>query len=284
MKNFFLGAVAPTLLLGTGCITRAVVSEVRQCSTVFLRRQGQALRGRRGDRSGAAGLPTILCMAFVYLVRHGQASFLANDYDQLSARGRAQAGLLGALWREQGPPFDAVWTGTLRRHEQTLAALSEELPGLPPPQATPALNEYDAEALLRALQPAPVRPPKDTAEGYRAYFVHLRQALGQWMDGALAPPELGTFVAFRQALVHWLQQQQDGTERRVLVVSSGGPISTLVGHVLGVTPATMVDLNFQMRNTAVSTLLASRSRCQLLSFNELPHLQQRTHRTLLTSA
>ena len=240
--------------------------------------------GRKGDRGGAAGLQKMDAMAFVYLVRHGQASFLAANYDQLSANGRAQAGLLGAMWREQGPPFDAVWTGTLRRHKQTLAALSEALPGLPPAQATPALNEYDAEALLRALQPAPVLPPKDSAEGYRAYFSHLRLALGQWMDGALAPPELGSFVAFRQALVQWLRLQQDGTQRRVLVVSSGGPISTLVGHVLGVTPATMVDLNFQMRNTAICRLLASRSRCQLLSFNELPHLQQHAHRGLLTSA
>jgi hypothetical protein len=46
----------------------------------------------------------------------------------------------------------------------------------------------------------------------------------------------------------------------------------------------MVDLNFQMRNTAVTTLLAARSRCQLLSFNNLPHLLSSERRELLTSA
>ncbi|MGA1160342.1 MAG: histidine phosphatase family protein, partial [Burkholderiaceae bacterium] len=64
----------------------------------------------------------------------------------------------------------------------------------------------------------------------------------------------------------------------------GGPISTRVGHVWGAAPATMVDLNFQMRNTAVTTLLAARSRCQLLSFNNLPHLLSSERRELLTSA
>ena len=33
-------------------------------------------------------------MAAIYLVRHGQASFGAVDYDQLSARGEQQAQLL----------------------------------------------------------------------------------------------------------------------------------------------------------------------------------------------
>jgi broad specificity phosphatase PhoE len=223
-------------------------------------------------------------MAFVYLVRHGQASFLADDYDQLSAVGATQAALLGALWREHGPRFDAVWTGTLRRHEQTLASLSEHCPGLPQAQQTSALNEYDAEALLAALGPDAKRPPKDSTEGYRAYFQHLRKALGLWMDGAIEPLGLGSFAAFRQQLVDWLTAQRDGTDRHVLVVSSGGPISTLVGHVLGAAPATMVDLNFQMRNTAVTTLLAARSRCQLLSFNNLPHLLSSERRDLLTSA
>mgnify|MGYP006207489193 FL=1 len=58
-------------------------------------------------------------MGTLYLVRHGQASFGADDYDQLSERGQAQSQRLGAYWRERGLRFDAVYTGTLRRHAQT---------------------------------------------------------------------------------------------------------------------------------------------------------------------
>ena len=62
-------------------------------------------------------------MGTLYLVRHGQASFGAADYDQLSPLGRQQSERLGAWFRERGLRFDAVLTGTLRRHAQTLAGI-----------------------------------------------------------------------------------------------------------------------------------------------------------------
>ena len=59
-------------------------------------------------------------MGQLYLVRHGQASLGADDYDQLSPLGARQAQRLGEHWRAQGLRFDAVFTGTLKRHRQTL--------------------------------------------------------------------------------------------------------------------------------------------------------------------
>ncbi|MGZ7244367.1 histidine phosphatase family protein, partial [Streptococcus pyogenes] len=64
-------------------------------------------------------------MGNLYLVRHGQASFGAADYDQLSELGHQQCRHLGAYWRECGQHFDAVFTGTLRRHAQSLAGIAE---------------------------------------------------------------------------------------------------------------------------------------------------------------
>ena len=54
-------------------------------------------------------------MGTLYLVRHGQASFGAEDYDQLSALGHRQCVALGQYWRERGMRFDAVLTGSLKR-------------------------------------------------------------------------------------------------------------------------------------------------------------------------
>ena len=72
-------------------------------------------------------------MGSLYLVRHGQASFGADDYDQLSERGEAQAVRLGEYWRERGLSFDAVYAGTLKRHQQTLAGILQGLnPGTSP--------------------------------------------------------------------------------------------------------------------------------------------------------
>ena len=57
-------------------------------------------------------------MATIYLFRHGQASFGAADYDQLSDKGCEQARILGAFW--QGFSIDSqLYSGDLSRHIQT---------------------------------------------------------------------------------------------------------------------------------------------------------------------
>ncbi|NBT74061.1 MAG: histidine phosphatase family protein, partial [Betaproteobacteria bacterium] len=64
-------------------------------------------------------------MGTLYLVRHGQASFGAQNYDQLSERGRQQSVQLGNYWRQRGLTFDAILTGTLQRHLQTWQGIAE---------------------------------------------------------------------------------------------------------------------------------------------------------------
>ena len=58
-------------------------------------------------------------MGNLYLVRHGQASLGAADYDQLSPLGVRQSQQLGQYFKQKGLQFEAVLTGTLRRHAQT---------------------------------------------------------------------------------------------------------------------------------------------------------------------
>ena len=118
-------------------------------------------------------------MGTLYLVRHGQASFGADNYDQLSPLGRQQAVRLGEYWRSSGQRFDAVLLGTLRRHTQTLEGIAEGLPGLPPAIALPGLNEYDSLALIRAIHNEPLQKP-DTPELYRHHFRLLRDGLAAY--------------------------------------------------------------------------------------------------------
>ena len=66
-------------------------------------------------------------MGILYLVRHGQASFGAADYDRLSELGTRQCTRLGQWWRSRGVQFDAVLTGTLKRQVQSLAAIESGL-------------------------------------------------------------------------------------------------------------------------------------------------------------
>ena len=59
-------------------------------------------------------------MGIIYFVRHGQASLGAQNYDQLSDLGYAQAEQLGLYFLQQKIQFEAVYTGTLQRQKQNI--------------------------------------------------------------------------------------------------------------------------------------------------------------------
>ncbi len=210
-------------------------------------------------------------MGTLYLVRHGQASFGAADYDQLSELGRKQSERLGQYWRERGITFDAVLTGTLRRHAQTWAGIAQGAGYANAVQALAGLNEYDSEAVIATIHPHPLQKP-DTPELYRHHFRLLRDGLRQWMNGVVSPRGMPSYTDFLAGVTGALDQVRKNFDGHVLIVSSGGPIATAVGHVLGTTPETTIELNMRIRNSAVSEFTFNPKRHSLLSYNTLPHL------------
>ncbi len=210
-------------------------------------------------------------MGTLYLVRHGQASFGAADYDQLSDLGRQQSERLGQYWRERGITFDAVYTGTLRRHAQTWEGIAQGAAYSNDVHALAGLNEYDSEAVIAAIHPQPLQKP-DTPELYRHHFRLLRDGLRQWMNGVVSPRGMLSYDDFLAGVNDALARVRQHPEGRVLIVSSGGPIATAVGQVLGTTPETSIELNLRIRNSAVTEFTYSPKRHSLLSFNTLPHL------------
>src|SRR6188768_1702336 len=99
-------------------------------------------------------------MGTVYLVRHGQASFGADNYDQLSELGHRQCVRLGEYFRFKGVRFDAALVGTLERQKQSLAGIVQGLQSdAPPTLSWPGLNEYDSKAVVEAIHPMPLARP-----------------------------------------------------------------------------------------------------------------------------
>lgn len=211
-------------------------------------------------------------MGTLYLVRHGQASLGAADYDQLSPLGQLQSRRLGTWMRERGLRFDAVLTGTLRRHAQTLAGIEQGLQSHHAALALPGLDEFDGDAVVRAIRPGPFVAP-DTPERARQHFALLRQGLQQWMAGAVQPEGMPAHASFVSGVVHALDHvRREHAEGAVLLVSSGGPIAAAIGHVLGLGIDATIELNMHIRNTALSEFKVSANRHTLITFNTLPHL------------
>lgn len=211
-------------------------------------------------------------MGTLYLVRHGQASFGAADYDQLSPLGERQCRRLGEYLKASGQRFDAVITGTLKRQVQSYDALAEGLGQRIEPLALPTLNEYDSHAVLATVHPEPLAKP-DTPERYRAHFKLLRDGLTRWMAGSVAPVGMPSYAAFAAGVQDVLDRvRREHAGGQVLVVSSGGPISTAVGLVLGTPPEVGIELNLRLRNSALCEFASSPKRHALVTFNALPHL------------
>jgi broad specificity phosphatase PhoE len=213
-------------------------------------------------------------MGNLYLVRHGQASLGADDYDNLSVLGQRQSVRLGAHLAAKGLRFDAVLTGSLKRHAQTWAGIQSgmgEAVAALAPLVWPGLNEYNSDALILSMHTGP-QANTHTPEGYRDHFRLLRQALQQWAKGELNPPGMPTYAAFVAGVVSALDHVRNQHSGNVLLVSSGGPIATAVAQILGTPPEAFVELNMRIRNTAVTEFAFNPKRHALLTFNTLPHL------------
>ena len=214
----------------------------------------------------------------IYLVRHGQASLGAADYDNLSPLGERQAVRLGEYFAARGITFDAVYGGTLRRHAQTYKAVQRgmaTLQAIPDMVLRPGLNEYDSDAVIGAIatpeQMAVMKSPV-SGEGYKQHFAMLRKGIAAWMRDESQPAGMTTYAQFAVGVMAVLDEVRASTAKSVLISSSGGPLSSAVAQVLGLSHEAGIELNMRMRNTAVSELLVTPKRCVLLTFNTLPHL------------
>ena len=211
-------------------------------------------------------------MGTLYLVRHGQASFGAEDYDNLSDLGHRQSVRLGEYFAHQGLQFDGLIAGTLRRHKQTLAGILRGMNRAGEHLSWDGLNEYDSEAVIAAVHPEPLAKPQ-TPEAYRHHFRLLRDGLARWMAGEVSPRGMPAYRDWASGVAAALDHvRANHYGQKVLIVSSGGPISTAVGHVLGTSPETTIELNLRIRNTSVTEFAFTPKRHMLVSYNALPHL------------
>jgi broad specificity phosphatase PhoE len=93
-----------------------------------------------------------------------------------------------------------------------------------------------------------------------------------------------TYTEFVHGVTSALDHVRKNHTGNVLIVSSGGPISTAVGHILGTAPETTIALNMRIRNSAITEFAFTPKRHMLLTFNTLPHLDSAEHAPWITYA
>ena len=242
-------------------------------------------------------------MGRILLVRHGQASLFAADYDTLSPLGVEQSRLLGAYWAERGALFTRAYVGPRRRHRQThdaVAAVYRDA-GLAWPEAhdVPALDEHDGprvvEEVLRtaaadtaavsgvelaaALVGAPVveaaaATVAELDERRRVYLREFTRVTRQWARGELEAPGIESFGEFRTRVEGGVRAMcaAGGADGTVVAFTSGGPVAAAAGLALELANVKTLELSWAVSNSSVSEFLVSGERFSLSVFNATPHV------------
>lgn len=228
-------------------------------------------------------------MASIYLVRHGQASFGAEDYDALSELGMAQARQLGKVLFERIGTPDIVLSGTMLRHQQTrdLALASGHIQSASETQSL--WNEYDHQAVLAAFEPrlktaAGTRELLAQSDNPKTQFAGLfAQAMARWQSGQYQDyPE--SWQAFKSrvktastSLLATLKQHQVA-----VVFTSGGPISIIAQQLLGLSDDKILSLNWTLTNCGLSKIVKTPNRVILATLNEHSHFEKSDLRHMIT--
>lgn len=206
-------------------------------------------------------------MAVILLVRHGQASWDAVDYDQLSGLGIRQATSTGHALAELAPP-SVVVSGSLER-QRTTADLTARAAGW---QAQPLVdrgwNEFDH---LRVLAAHDVDPPDEDDESFAEW---LHAALARWVDGNSDTDYDEPFAGFTSRVdVAMRRLREDiGPEETAVVFTSLGPICWIAAALLGGRPETWLSLAPTLVNASVTRVSLGPRGMQLSTFNEHTHL------------
>jgi broad specificity phosphatase PhoE len=234
-------------------------------------------------------------MSLLTLVRHGQASFFANDYDQLSEVGENQSRLLGTHWGKQALTIDEVYAGPRRRQQKSaeLAGMAYQESGFtwPEPIVLDELDEYDLDGLTNHFAPRLAEQHAEFArlvEGYRrsdsepdqlrSFQRMFETLLSHWQKTEAEDANYESWIDFRQRVrrvIHCIQDRP-GRSRRVVLFTSGGFIGTAVQLALGATDQTALELNWRIRNSSLTEFVFTQDRLSLDGFNMIPHLHDPT--------
>jgi len=213
-------------------------------------------------------------MSELFVVRHGQASFGAKNYDQLSPLGLQQSTWLGEYFQLRQMQFSHLWTGDLSRQQATAQGIMSQLTTPVLQTTTAALNEFDFQNVARAYLKLCPQEALNTNAAPIDFLRLLKKAMFAWSQGQLAAEELvESWSDFNLRVRQILTQiTLNDSAKPVLVVTSGGVIAMMMGIVLGLEAKQVVELNLQIRNGSFSHFYFNQQTIRLSSFNNVTHL------------
>ncbi len=214
-------------------------------------------------------------MSSILLVRHGQASFGAADYDDLSPTGHEQSRVLGAALAARGVMPDLVVVGEMRRHAQTAASLIEGAGWSHDLRHDAGWNEFDHLQVLGVHESPTTREGESEKAAFQRWFEDATRRWASAGHDEAYDESFGTFPARVDAAMSRLASDLPAKGTAV-VLTSGGAIAWVVAALLADADPARTDLWLRLNpvsiNTGTSTIVRGRRGTTLVAFNAHDHL------------
>lgn len=221
-------------------------------------------------------------MATIYLVRHGQASFGAENYDQLSPLGQRQANATGEYFARIGVQFDRVYSGDLSRQRETCERVVALQAGSVEHVIDPRFNEIqndeqiaklspvvtETNPLIRALIEKGLSSSKDYQKVIEAVFNY-------WVSNDCSGYGIQGWPEYSGRVRDAVQEvmSREGSGKTIGIFTSGGTIATAVAQVLGLGGEQTYKFYEPLFNCSVTQLFYSGENVSLSYFNDRSFLQ-----------
>ncbi|MBN1635140.1 MAG: histidine phosphatase family protein [Deltaproteobacteria bacterium] len=234
-------------------------------------------------------------MSVLFLVRHGQASFGDDNYDQLSALGIRQARLLGEYLTRTEFRLDSVWCGTLARQYHTarevLECFRNRGMSAPQPKELAELNEYNSRQIIMGIIPQLLQRNPSLQHDLDAMYAEKKafqrvfeQVMLRWISADYEQPEMESWRAFTARVHAGIKHiiKEEGRGRRVMIFTSGGPIAAAMQLALGLSDENTMRLNWLIMNSSVTRLMYNDEQITLEGFNVISHLDLHNDASMIT--
>jgi broad specificity phosphatase PhoE len=208
----------------------------------------------------------------ILLVRHGQASWGAADYDNLSENGHVQARMTGEALEARGIVPTRVVSGSMRRHRQTAEGAVDAAGWTADPVIDDGWNEFDHVQMLEVHGAPEGGDGQMTRQQFDAWF---DAATERWTSGRNDEDYDEPFFTFTSRVESALRRTASGLGSGdvAVVFTSGGPISWVAATLLGGGIDSWMRLNPVTVNASVTKVVVGARGTTLVSVNDHSHLE-----------
>lgn len=231
----------------------------------------------------------------MYLIRHGQASFGEEVYDQLSPTGVRQSQVLARHLAKTGKRFDALYYGEMARQQQTaqelISCYIEKKLTLPDPFVSAAFNEYDSFAVWQELLPEMLDEDPSLSKNLaklggdkKAFQRVFAKVMSRWVSGNYKTSKIPAWHSFIRRVRQGIEELRacHGSGKLIAIFTSGGTISVAVQTALGLSNQKTLEVAWQLMNASVTRFRFNSRGIMLAGFNDITHLELEADQSLLT--